>query len=138
MQLSDKLKEYLINSLLEKKESLDKEIQTIEKSIAQMGENNGKLNSRIEDFKLKICKLDEENCRLKKDKVKLEENFGKLHKETMNLITNHRKECEEYCEENQQLKNKIKELEEELLKKVIIECEPKLKGKPGRKPKEVK
>lgn len=36
--------------------------------------------------------------------------------------------------ENEELKIKVEELEQELLKKTIIECEPKPKGKPGRKP----
>lgn len=65
----------------------------------------------------------------------------KLHQEVEDWKYKCVKLDDEMCElkkENVRLKENIKDLEQELLKKAIIECEPKEKGKPGRKPKEVK
>ncbi len=142
MQLSDKLKEYLINSLMRDKENLERLIQTKEEVISKIGVRNGDLACQVEDIKYKFYQKDDECCELKK-KVKRLENDKTFHINELQKNNNAVKEVEQWkgefnkqLEANRKLEEKIKELEEELLKKVIIECEPK--GKPGRKPKEVK
>lgn len=142
MQLSDKLKEYLINSLMRDKEELERFIEVKEEVIAEMGENNGNLAKQIEDLKYKFYQKDDECCNLKKE-VKRLDNDKTFHVNELQKNNNAVKEAVQWknefnkqLEANGKLEEKIKELEADLLKKVLIECKPK--GKPGRKPKEVK
>lgn len=82
-----------------------------------------KLQQEVEDWKCKCIELDEENCELKKKNKELGESWKEVYQAHNKLE-----------KENEELKIKVEELEQELIKKTIIECEPKPNGKPGRKP----
>ncbi len=108
MQLSDKIKEYLVNSLMRDKENLEREIQIKEEVIASLGIENGKEKNLTDDWKHKCFKLEEENCELKK-KVKRLENDKTFHINELQKNNNAVKEVEE-------LNKKLKESDE-----VVIE-----------------
>lgn len=105
MQLSDKLKEYLIDSLMRDKENLEREVKIKEDIIAKLGIEHGKEKTLTEDWKHKYFKLEEENCELKKKNVKLKEKEVKV----IPLLEVENKR-EEYIKE---LENKIKLFEED-------------------------
>lgn len=64
MELSEKLKEYLINSLMRDKEEFERCLGVKEDVIAQIGKYNGDLSNRIEDLKYKLLKKEEECIKL--------------------------------------------------------------------------
>lgn len=150
MQLSDKSKEYLINSLMRDKEELERKVYNKEDVIAQIGKYNADLTKQIEDLKYKFYQKDDECCELKKKVKRLEDDktfhINELQKNNnavkeVGKLKNKIKLLEEdnnilndeiaKLEKDITLRNKkVIELEEELLKKVIIECKPK-----GRPPK---
>ncbi|MGL5717237.1 MAG: hypothetical protein ACRCX2_29770 [Paraclostridium sp.] len=105
-----------------------------------MKKEKEKLQQKIEDWKYKCGKMDDEMCELKKENVRLREKEVKVIPllEAENKREEYIKELENkiklFEEDNNILNDKIKDLEQELLKKVIVECESKKKGKPGRKP----
>lgn len=128
MQLSDKLKEYLVNSLMRDKENLEREILTKEDIIAKLGIENGKEKTIADDWKLKYFKLEEENCELKK-KVKRLDNDKTFHINELQKNNNAVKEVEV-------LKEKIKAQESEILKLTMQNMGKEVKR--GRPAKEVK
>ncbi|MGL5725548.1 hypothetical protein [Cetobacterium sp.] len=105
-----------------------------------MKKEKEKLQQEVEDWKYKCGNMDNEMCELKKDNVRLKEKEIKVIPllEAENKREEYVKELENkiklFEEDNNILNDKIKDLEQELLKKVIVECEPKKKCKPGRKP----
>lgn len=128
MQLSDKLKEYLIDSLMRDKENLEREVKIKEGIIAKLGIEHGKEKTLTEDWKNKYFKLEEENCELKK-KVKRLENDKTFHINELQKNNNAIKEVEE-------LKEKIKAQESEILKLTMNNIGKEVKR--GRPAKEVK
>lgn len=119
MQLSDKLKEYLVNSLMRDKENLEREIMIKEKVITNLGIENGKEKTLTDDWKHKYFKLEEENCELKK-KVKRLENDKTFHINELQKNNNAVKECETLqnkvrllTEDNDILNDKLLEVEKE-------------------------
>ena len=94
MQLRDKLKEYLIDSLMRDKENLEREVKIKEDVIARLGMENGKEKKTSDDWRCKYFKLEEENCELKK-KVKRLENDKTFHINELQKNSNAVKEVEE-------------------------------------------
>lgn len=126
MQLSDKLKEYLIDSLMRDKENLEREVKIKEDIIAKLGVEHGKEKTLTEDWKNKYFKLEEENCELKK-KVKRLENDKTFHINELQKNNNAVKEVEE-------LKEKIKAQESEILKLTMNNIGKEVKrGRPAKK-----
>lgn len=128
MQLSDKLKEYLIDSLRRDKENLEREVKIKEDIISKLGIEHEKEKTLTEDWKHKHFKLEEENCELKK-KVKRLENDKTFHINELQKKNNAVKEVEE-------LKEKIKVQESEILKLTMNNIGKEVKR--GRPAKEVK
>ncbi|MEG1142159.1 MAG: hypothetical protein RSE41_06920 [Clostridia bacterium] len=128
MQLSDKLKEYLIDSLMRDKENLEREVKIKEDIISKLGIEHEKEKTLTEDWKHKHFKLEEENCELKK-KVKRLENDKTFHINELQKKNNAVKEVEE-------LKEKIKVQESEILKLTMNNIGKEVKR--GRPAKEVK
>lgn len=126
MQLSDKLKEYLIDSLMRDKENLEREVKIKEDIIAKLGVEHGKEKTLTEDWKHKYFKLEEENCELKK-KVKRLENDKTFHINELQKNNNAIKEVEV-------LKEKIKSQESEILKLTMNNIGKEVKrGRPAKK-----
>lgn len=103
-----------------------------------MKKEKEKLQQEVDDWKCKCGKMDDEMCELKKENARLKEKEVKVIPllEAENKREEYIKELENkiklFEEDNNILNDKIKDLEQELLKKVIVEFEPK---KRGRKPK---
>ncbi|MGL5713006.1 MAG: hypothetical protein ACRCX2_08300 [Paraclostridium sp.] len=104
-----------------------------------MKKEKEKLQQEVEDWKFKCGKMDDEMCELKKENVRLKEKEVKVIPllESENRREEYVKELENkiklFEEDNNILNDKIKDLERELLKKVIVECEPKPKCEPVKK-----
>ncbi|MEG2347264.1 MAG: hypothetical protein RSB50_06240 [Cetobacterium sp.] len=130
------LKQCLIRDMLSAKGILKTYVEVTE----TMKQEKEKLHQEVEDWKYKCVKLDDEMCELKKENARLKEKEVKVIPllEAESKREEYIKELENkiklFEEDNNILNDKIKDLEQELLKKAIIECEPKEKGKPGRKP----
>lgn len=161
MQISDKIKEYLIDSLMRDKENLEREVKIKEDIIAKLGVEHGKEKTLTDDWKHKYFKLEEENCELKK-KVKRLENDKTFHinelqknnnaikeveelkielknsndswKEVYDAHNKLEKEKEDLIIENEELKEKIKAQESEILKLTMQNIGKEVKrGRPAKK-----
>ena len=103
---------------LQKKNNATREVEQWKNEFNKQLEANKKLEEEIN-------KTNEANKGLCGENVLLIAEVKKLEEENNNST-----------KEISELEKRVAELEEELLKRVIIECKPK--GKPGRKPKEVR
>lgn len=131
MQIGEKLQEYLINSLLRDKERAEAEAESKNEVIEKVSDSKTELLIELENWRHKFLKLEDEVCEYKK-KVKRLEADKTFHINELQKRNNLFKENETLTKKAKELEDKVVELEEELLKKVLVECGSKKMGRPKK------